>query len=470
MSFSLPYLPAKGKLSQVLSLPVLEQVYPRERVVELLTGCHRWEERERKLSQLLMVYYVICLCLWRHLNLRAVLQQLVQGLRWLWPVLAQSLPTAAALLYRRKQLGVPVLRHLVRQSCVPLATPQTPGAFRFGLRLMALDGTLDEVPDSPANALHFGRLTEGKTRSPYPQVRCLYLAEVGTHCVIDAVFAPCHVCEQHLVPALLRSIQPDMLLICDRNFPSTDWIAQVRAAGGQLLARLSTDRFGKPERFLADGSYLVTLSPKGQEPFPVRVIEYHLHPQLATELDQQPHSRNSRPVDPHQVHRLVTTLLDPAQAPAEALILCYHERWEVELVIDEIKTHQRLLDQPLRSQDPELVYQELYGLLLAHYAVRWWMFQAAREQGLDPDQLSFPQGRHVLQGALCWFTIVPAAQVPALCQQVRTDLREPASLLPPRRLRFYPRVLKRAFPPFPRKQLWHQGIYFTNTTFQQLLI
>ena len=148
---------------------------------------------------------------------------------------------------------------------------------------------------------------------------------MATHCVVDAVFAPCHVSEQHLAPGLLRSIQPDMLVICDRNFPSTDWIAQVRARG-HLLARLSVDRFVQPDRILGDGSYLVTLSPQGQAPFQVRVIEYQLHPQLAQELDQQPHSRNSRPVDPHQVHRLVTTLLDPEQAPAQALILCYHER------------------------------------------------------------------------------------------------------------------------------------------------
>ena len=470
MSFSLQQIPADGKLSQMLHLPVLEQVYPRERIVELLTRCHRWEERERKLSQLLMVYYVISLSLWRPLNLRAVLQQLVQGLRWLWPVLTLALPTAAALVYRRKQLGIAVLRHLCRQTCLPLATAETPGAFQFGLRLLALDGTLDEVPDSPANGHHFGRLTAGKTRSPFPQVRCLYLAEVGTHCIVDAVFAPCHASEQHLAQALLRSIGPGMLVICDRNFPSADWIGRVRARGGHLLARLPADRFLQPERILSDGSYLVTLSPEGQAPFQVRVVEYHLHPQVAQELEQQPHSRNSRPADPHQVHRLVTTLLDPEQAPAQALILCYHERWEVELVIDETKTHQRLSQQPLRSQDPLLVYQELYGLLLAHYAVRWWMFQSAAEQHLDPDQLSFTHSLHVLTMASCLFTILTPTEAAALAPQLRRDLRDPATLLPPRRLRFYPRVLKRAFPPFPRKQLYHYGVHFTHTTFQQLLI
>ena len=144
--------------------------------------------------------------------------------------------------------------------------------------------------------------------------------------------------------------------------------------------------------------------------------------------------------------------------------------FEVELVIDETKIHQRLSEQPLRSQEPLLVYQELYGLLLAHYAVRSWMFQSATEQRLDPDRLSFTHGLHVLQLATPLFTILAPAEVPTLCQQLRRDLREPASLLPPRRLRFSPRVLKRAFPTFLRKQLWHHGVHFTHTTFQQLLI
>ncbi len=232
MPFSIQQLPAESKLAHVLRVELLEQLYPREEVADLLTRCYAWEERERKLSQVVMVYYVIGLSLLRRLNLAAVLRFLARGLRWLWPDPELALPTASALVYRRKQLGVTVLRQLFRHRCHPMATQETKGAFRFGLRLMAIDGTLDEVADTPANALHFGRLTSGKSASPFPQVRCLYLAKVGTHAVVDAVLAPCRISEQRLAPTVLRSLEPGMLVLCDRNFPSIEWSSRHRQAAG----------------------------------------------------------------------------------------------------------------------------------------------------------------------------------------------------------------------------------------------
>jgi len=174
--------------------------------------------------------------------------------------------------------------------------------------------------------------------------------------------------------------------------------------------------------------------------------------------------------DPTQVHRLLTTLLDPTQAPALELITCYHERWELENVVDELKTHQRLSAQPLRSQDPLLVYQELYGLLLAHYAVRWWMHQSALQGELDPDQLSFTHAVQVLETACYEFSVVAREQLLQLRQRLLQDLREPSTLLPARRLRFYPRVVKRAFHPFHRKQLWHCGFTLKGYSFQDILL
>jgi Insertion element 4 transposase N-terminal len=175
-------------------------------------------KRERSLNQLVLVYYVTALSLFRRLNLAAVLAHLVSGLRWLWPNPSLRLPTAAALVYRRRQLGGPIMRHLFQRVCRPMATEQTTGAFRFGLRLMAIDGTLDEVADTSANALYFGRLSSGKHQSPFPQVRCVYLAEVGTHAIVDAVFVPCRVVEQRLVPMVLsRSVQAGMLVLMDRG-------------------------------------------------------------------------------------------------------------------------------------------------------------------------------------------------------------------------------------------------------------
>jgi len=222
MPLKLQQIPPESKLCQVLRLPLLETYYPRELVCELLSKCHAWEQRERKLSQLVIVYYIIALSLFRQFNVSEVFAHLCRGLRWLWPDPSLALPSGGALTARRESLGVTVMRQLFRHCCRPLASEKTKGAFAFGLRLMAVDSTLDEVPDTLSNALHFGRLTSGKGQSAFPQVRCLYLAEVGTHAIIDAVLARCKADEHRLAHVILRSIQAGMLLMSDRNFISVN--------------------------------------------------------------------------------------------------------------------------------------------------------------------------------------------------------------------------------------------------------
>ncbi len=275
----------------------------------------------------------------------------MRGLRWLWSNPCLHLPTAAALVYRRRQLGTPVMRHLFQRVCHPMATEQTRGAFRFGLRLMAIDGTLDEVADTQANVQYFGRRSLGKHQSPFPQVRCVYLAEVGTHAMVDAVFAPCRVAEQRLTPVLLsRSVQPGMLVLLDRGIGSAAALSTlVHKPQAHALARLKAGQFTHAQQVLSDGSYLVTLHPVGLPAVQVRIIEYRIEPHIAERLATFPSSQTSNHADPNQLHRLVTTLLNPQQAPALELIPCYHERWEIEACIAEQKPHLRLSNQPLRE-------------------------------------------------------------------------------------------------------------------------
>jgi Insertion element 4 transposase N-terminal/Transposase DDE domain len=472
MVLSIQQLADESKLSHALRFEVLEQLCPRELVSDLLTKCHAWEKRERSLNQLLVVYYVIALSLFRRLNLAAVLGHLVRGLSWLWANPSLHLPTAAALVYRRRQLGTPIMRHLFQRVCHPMATEQTKGAFRFGLRLMAIDGTLDEVADTFANALYFGRMSSGKHQSPFPQVRCMYLAEVGTHAIVDAVFAPCRVAEPQLAPLLLkRAVQPGMLVMMDRGIVSAaELSALVHQRQAQALARLKANQYTHAEQILSDGSYLVTLHPLGLPAVQVRVIEYRIEPHTAERLAEFPSSQTSNHADPHHLHRLVTTLLDPQLAPALELIGCYHERWEIEACIAEQKNHLRLSGQPLRSKEPSLVRQELYGLLLAHYLVRWWMHQSAREANLDPDRLSFTHAVELVDTACLAFALLARQELPRLKQRLLADLREPATLLPPRRLRFYPRVVKRAYSPFHRKRPGQQGFTLKKQSFCDILL
>lgn len=450
MSFKIAQLPADDKLAQLVSVELLTQLYPQELICQVLTEQRRWEQRESKLSHVLMVYYVIVLSLFPRLGLREVYARLLRAWHWLGALVTGGLPSAGALCYRRGTLGIGVLRCLVRQVCRPLATPETPGAYRFGLRLMAIDSTLEDVADTPANAAFFGRIASGASASAFPQARCLYLGEVGTHAIVEAVVAPCRVSDHRLLPAVLRSVQADMLVLLDRGVFSGPVLAALRAKQAHGLARLEAGMLTKPLRRLGDGSYLVNLTPTTshglREPLLLRVIEYSLDPPTAQQMKQLAHSTTSRPCDPTQVHRLVTTLLDPEQYPARALILCYHERWEIELCIDELKTHLRLSPHPLRSRTPLGVLQELYGLLLLHYAVRFCMATSAAQADLDPDRLSFTHAVQVL-----------------------ADLRDPATLLPARRLRFNPRVLKHSSH-FRHKRSADQGFHLKHRSFTDILL
>ncbi len=193
MPFKIAQLPTVDKLCQQIEVASLEQVYPRQVVADLLTEHKGWEQRERKLTHLLMVYLVILLCVFPRHSLQALSAHLARVWRWVHASESEQPPTEAALCYRRQTLGLGVLRRLFRQVCRPIATPQTPGAFDLGLRLMAIDSTLEDVPDTPANAAFFGRLNDDATASPSPQARCFYLAEVGNPTLVDPLFAPCRI-------------------------------------------------------------------------------------------------------------------------------------------------------------------------------------------------------------------------------------------------------------------------------------
>ncbi|HEY6411522.1 MAG TPA: IS4 family transposase, partial [Ktedonobacteraceae bacterium] len=368
---------------------------------------------------------------------------------------------------------------LVGECCVPLATPDTPGAFAFGLRLMAIDGTLEDVNDTPANAQYFGRISDGQTSSPSPQLRCVYLLEAGTHAIVKVIVAPCQASELCLARGLLPALTPGMLVLVDRGFISGALLEAICARGAQVLGRLPQGIFTRKEEVLSDGSYLTTLDPKTCEglsaPLRVRVIEYFIKPLLAQQLEQVTPSRihsHSGSTNPQvrKVHRLITTLLSPEQASAQDLCLCYHQRWEVEETIDETKNQQRLSQQPLRSRLPKLVLQELYALLLSHYLVRCLMVRAAQTSGLDPDRISFTGAIQVLGQAILQSSFSsPALTVRAL-KRMCADLASPGHLVAPRRLRFNSRVVKHICTRFRRKRPEHRNVTLKHISFADILL
>lgn len=409
------------------------------------------EDRERKLSMRATVLLCIAMNLFTHCSLGNVMRQLGKGLRFVFPDPDYLLPGDAAISYRRYQLGARPMAVLFRRVCRPMATRKTKGAFLFGLRLMAIDGTMEDVPDTAANAAAFGRPGTSKGRKgAFPQVLGVYLVECGTHAIVDAGFWARKVSERVGGFRLLRSVRIGMLVMWDRGFHSYDMVRQTRARGAHFVGRLPANVKPRFIRKLRDGSSLVELQPsqskctkgrkagnKGERrPIQVRLIEYTITDPGVSGCGEK--------------HRLITSLMNLDKYPAEVIACAYHERWECELAIDEMDTHQHLVGRPLRSKKPEGVIQEMYGFLIAHFAIRSLMHEAALQADLDPDRLSFTNALEVVRNAVSEFQMVPCSQQPRLYQRLLRDIA--ARPLPERRPRSNPRVVKRKMSNFKCKR------------------
>ncbi|MFJ7281116.1 IS4 family transposase, partial [Kitasatospora sp. NPDC098663] len=294
-------------------------------------------------------------------------------------------PTTAAIGRARRRLGVEPVKVLFARVCRPVAVPGTAGAWYRRWRLVAVDGTTLDLADTEANDEFFGRPGSGRGIGAFPQARLVALAECGTHTVFGAALGPLSVSEQTLSRQLFAHLQAGMLLLADRGFYGFELWQQARATGADLLWRVKKNAALPVLRVLDDGSYLSTIHAEQdrrtrRNPVAVRVVEYTL----------------ARTGDA-TVYRLVTTLLDPNEAPAAELAALYAQRWEIETTLDEIKTHQRGPKLVLRSKYPWGVEQEVYGLLLVHYAIRQLMHQAALHEGIDPDRLSFTRCLRVVR-------------------------------------------------------------------------
>jgi len=421
---------------------------PHEQVQAVIRDLSVAEQRRRKVPAEVAVLLSVAMNLFTHHSLQQVLVKLLKGVRFIWADPTVVPANKSAICQARYRLGARPLVELFHRVCQPLATPATPGAFLFGRRLMAIDGTVEEVPDTAENAQAFGRHHSGRGASAFPQVQGVYLVECGTHAVVDAGFWPCHTSERVGGLRLLRSLTPEMLLMWDRGFHSFDMAQRTRERGAHFLGRVPAHVHLLPGSPLPDGSSLACIYPsdpkrrRSGEHLVVRAITYTIN-----DPGQEGHGKT---------HRLMTSLLDPQECPALELACAYHERWEEEMTIDEMDTHQRLVNHPLRSQKPVGVVQELYGLLIAHYAVRQVMHDAALQAGLDPDRLSFTDALSLPDeiGAVAEFQMVAVEQRPALYQRLLGDIAR--YRLPERQPRTNPRVVKRKMSKFRLKRPQHK--------------
>lgn len=393
----------------------------------------------RKCPAIVMVWFNIAMWLFAD-------DRYTQVFRWLHRFAKNQMPSSSALTQARARLGVPIMASVYREVVRPLCSTATSGAFYAGRRLIAVDGFVLNLPDSEENRRAFGRPKNGTSLGAFPQTRIVALCEVGSRVLFSFLIKPIRCGEVTLAKHVYRDLPAQSLLLFDIGFCAYELMQQVIDGGSDFLGRSKRCRCFRQDKVLSDGSYLSKIYATyharvhDRNGTVVRVIEYTLD--------------DPQRVGHQEKHRLVTTLLDEKEHPAERLIVLYHERWEEEIAIDEIKTHLRR--QPkLRSHRPAGVVQEIYGMLIAHFVIRKLAFEAAQQAGVAPHRISFTGTLNVLR-----VNLVEAPRSPRLRQRWYDCLLEEIShqVLELRRNRVNPRVIKRPQSKWPKKQEKHRKL------------
>jgi hypothetical protein len=387
---------------------VLALCYPLQKIQSIITACDKQDKRTRDLPAPLVVYYVICLNLFPGVAYQSVLRWLICGLQWLGNhsfrvACRESLSDA------RQRLGELPMRRLHEETALPMANKFLKGSYFKKLLLVAFDGSTLALQDTKANSAAFGRSSNQNGDGAWPLARFVALVECGTHLIFAARLGGYKDSEITLAKDLVSRLRPGMLCLADRLFPGFELWQQCHATGAHLLWRAKLSVPLRKLKTLSDGSYLAEWLPQeaarnGKKAIVVRVIEYRLKdPALSSEASE--------------VYRLITTLLDPDEAPARELAAVYPQRWEIEITIKESKTILRKGRITLRSKTPDLVRQEFWGLLLAHYLVRKMMAQAALAQELDPDTLSYEGSIEIIKSTQTGPVLVspPSGQSQSVC-------------------------------------------------------
>lgn len=454
---------ASDEAGRVLDrLLLLEQVISPDDIRQVLEDTDCFDSRRCRLTREVIFWVVLAMGIFTTLPIR----QIFKVCRRLRP--GEKTPHRSSLCLARQRLGLAPLRALFNKIVRPLATPETPGAYYKSFRLVDIDGTVYNVPDSKANAAAFGRSSGSRGDGAFPQVRKVSLVESGTHAELAFVvkgIKTSESSEQRLVPGLFRHLKPDMLLMWDRGFFSYKLWKEVVTHGCQLLARASSRLNLRPHKVLTDGSTLSKIYPRDwdrtrdRNGIEVRVIRYTIN--------------DPQRVGHQQEHVLLTTLLDEVTYPAIELVVLYHERWEIELVYDEQKTHQNPWrvnkSADLRSETPTGVLQELYALSLGHFVVRSVMAASAAEEGLDPDRLSFVGCLEILRCRMPECVGVSGASFEAWYRNLLWEVRQERTDKV-RRNRINPRVIKVKMSKFKKKRPVHRPVPPLKKTFEESVV
>jgi len=398
-------LPPGSRITDYISLGVITKTFPLSSIGPVLSNTGKSSIRQRDLPAHVVVYYVIALALYMQSSYREVLRCLLEAVQWLRdPSLGVRVAGKSGISQARTRLGWEPLRQLHDELVKPVAVRNTRGAWYRSWRLVSLDGSTLDVADEKANEDAFTRPGASRGSSAYPQIRFVSLVENGTHVLFGSQMDSYRTGEITLAKAVLPRMRSGMLCLADRNFFGFELWQLAQATGADLLWRMKKNMRMACEKRLTDGSYLSRVYPSERDwrhktnGIVLRVVDYRLEGIEGSE----------------PIYRLATTILDPDKAPAGELAALYHERWEIETAFDELKTHLRGAKIVLRSKTPDLVRQEFYGLLMAHFAIRGLMHEAALKADEDPDRLSFLHAVRVIRRKMAVYGAIPPCEQESL--------------------------------------------------------
>ena len=398
MARTVAELPPGARITDYISLGVITKTFPLSAIGPVLSNTGKASIRQRDLPAQVVVYYVIALALYMQSSYREVLRCLLEGVQWLRdPSAGVRVAGKSGISQARTRLGWEALRQLHDDLVKPVAVRSTRGAWFRSWRLVSLDGSTFDVADEKVNEDAFSRPGASRGSSAYPQIRFVSLVENGTHVLFGSQMDGYRTGEITLAKAVLPRLRKDMLCLADRQFFGFELWQLARGTGADMLWRMKKNMRMACEKRLPDGSYLSHVYPSERDwrhqtnGIVLRVIDYRLEGIEGSE----------------PIYRLATTILDPDKAPAGELAALYHERWEIETAFDELKTHLRGAHIVLRSKTPDLVRQEFYGLMMAHFAIRGLMHEAALKADEDPDRLSFLHAVRVVRRKLHGYGAIP---------------------------------------------------------------
>ena len=435
----------------------LEKIISHLDIAMALEASSKIDSRKCGLTYDVMMWVVLAMGLFTEMPIRQVFKA-CRRIRE-----DEETPARSTLCMARQRLGSQPLVDLHRIVVRPLANEQTPWAFYRGLRKVGIDGSIYDVPDCDAHQ-HLGRSSGSRGEGPFPQVRKLSLVELGTHVELALAYGGWKDSERAMFPQLIDSIPTDSLLMLDAGFYSFK-LWKSLCFRHKLLFRVQKSMVFKPLQFFDDGSFLAKVyhsnwyRQNDSGGILVRVIEYTIDDAQRTGHQEK--------------HVLLTNLLEAELFPAEELICEYHQRWEHEQVFDEQKTHQDPTRAEktthFRSETSDGLRQEIYALSLAHFVTRSLMFEAATAKKIDVDRISFKACFQILKTRLPEYH--PAEGKTRLEDWLRAVIWEMGNeIIPPRRNRINPRVIKRKMSKWDKARPEHRNLLPLKKTFHETIV